>query len=168
MIIDIEKAKSRMGEAFPVMFSEESTGWDDPLDVDFQGPITVEGKYVFQNRAVSISGTISAVVDTQCDACLKPLLVPVSVEFDNIFREEANEEEGEYGFTGERICLNKMILDELSLQMPVQFLCKEDCKGLCPICGCDRNEKTCQCDKQVNDQEGPSHNPFDQLKGLFD
>ncbi|MCD8187633.1 MAG: DUF177 domain-containing protein [Ruminococcus sp.] len=31
------------------------------------------------------------------------------------------------------------------LQLPTKYLCKEDCKGLCMVCGCDLNESECDC-----------------------
>ena len=74
-------------------------------------------------------------------------------------------EEGEaYTCTSHALSLDKMVLDLIAMNLPVRFLCREDCKGLCPVCGADRNVQSCSCV-----QEKPKDaNPFDKLKGLFD
>ncbi len=41
--------------------------------------------------------------------------------------------------------------EEFSLALPVKPLCTVTCKGLCPICGCDKNTETCDCEKEVKD-----------------
>lgn len=161
MIIDLLQAKK--GGNVPFVREEDAGGWDDPLDVAFAGPIRVEGEYRLRGEAVLVSGHISAMLATQCGACLTPITVPVEAEFSDIFREEPDLEEGEYPYEGSAVRLDKMILDELSLQMPARFLCREDCKGLCPVCGANRNEVDCGCEEG----EDLRPNPFDKLKNLF-
>ena len=43
------------------------------------------------------------------------------------------------------------VLDQLFLEFPMKHLCREDCAGLCPICGKNRNEGTCDCEKKQID-----------------
>ena len=51
-----------------------------------------------------------------------------------------------------------MILDNLRLNLPVRFVCKEDCKGVCTKCGKNLNFEKCEC----VEERKPS--PFDVLK----
>ena len=44
-------------------------------------------------------------------------------------------------------CLNDIAVTDLLLQLPAKNLCREDCKGLCMVCGCDLNESECNCQK---------------------
>src|SRR5713226_9546415 len=56
--------------------------------------------------------------------------------------------------------LTNQVVEEILLAMPGQILCREDCKGLCPTCGIDRNAGSCQC----ADSDGDSR--WEQLKNL--
>ena len=47
--------------------------------------------------------------------------------------------------------LDILIFDEVVPKLPSRVLCKEDCKGLCPVCGTNLNEKECGCDRTVAD-----------------
>ena len=51
-------------------------------------------------------------------------------------------------FQGHEIDLSAFLLEIMTLALPLQPLCKEDCHGLCPGCGADRNAGPCDCDEQ--------------------
>ena len=61
----------------------------------------------------------------------------------------------------DRVDLDETILYEVQLGVPMRVFCREDCKGLCPICGKDLNEGPCNC------QEDDSDPRWDALKDLF-
>jgi len=54
-------------------------------------------------------------------------------------------------FDGEGIELDDLVREELLLALPVNLLCREDCKGLCPVCGIDRNQSDCRCESDAVD-----------------
>ena len=47
--------------------------------------------------------------------------------------------------------LDEVVISDIILHYPQKFLCSEDCKGLCPVCGKNRNEGDCGCEKQTVD-----------------
>jgi len=47
-------------------------------------------------------------------------------------------------FSGEEIDLAPLFRETVILAIPIKPLCKPDCKGLCPVCGADRNEENCE------------------------
>jgi uncharacterized protein len=49
------------------------------------------------------------------------------------------------------IDLTQIIYDAINLSIPMKPLCKEDCKGLCPICGTNLNKETCNCQREKID-----------------
>jgi uncharacterized protein len=55
-----------------------------------------------------------------------------------------------YGYDGEEIDLTPLFRDQVVLAVPFAPLCSEDCKGLCPQCGADRNLETCDCKPPVD------------------
>lgn len=52
---------------------------------------------------------------------------------------------------GDELDLDELIYSDIILLTPTKFLCKEDCKGLCPTCGKNLNEGDCACAKQQTD-----------------
>ena len=62
-------------------------------------------------------------------------------------RLESEDEDEEYLLIGEGGVINvdEAITEELLLSLPFRSLCKDDCLGLCPKCGCNKNEKDCGC-----------------------
>ncbi|ACY14436.1 YceD family protein [Haliangium ochraceum] len=55
-----------------------------------------------------------------------------------------------YGYEGESIDLTPLFHDQVVLAVPFAPLCHEDCKGLCPQCGVDRNRETCDCKPPID------------------
>ncbi len=63
-------------------------------------------------------------------------------------------------FRGREIELGPFLLEVVTLALPVQPLCREDCRGLCPCCGLDRNQTACRC------EEAKPASPFEVLRTL--
>ena len=47
--------------------------------------------------------------------------------------------------------LSELAANDVIPELPSRILCREDCKGLCPVCGCDRNVTQCSCETKVSD-----------------
>lgn len=74
--------------------------------------------------------------------------------------EEVREEDLDvFAFDGERVDLEPLLREQFVLAIPYAPLCSEDCRGLCPQCGIDRNTATCTCEKPIDPRLAP-------LKGL--
>ncbi len=92
-----------------------------------------------------------------CDRCLTDVSfkVPVSVdETVNVSEGQvvADEDIGPYSFVeGEEIDIDELILNEILVNFPAKILCQDDCKGICPVCGKNRNIEDCGCDDTVLD-----------------
>jgi uncharacterized protein len=41
--------------------------------------------------------------------------------------------------------LEDILREQVLLALPMQRVCREDCRGICPVCGKDRNEAPCDC-----------------------
>jgi uncharacterized protein len=127
-------------ELFPAQVLGERT-------VSFAEPITVSGTYVYDGKAFTVSGAASALVNTECARCTKPYAERIAFSFSERFvkgEDEASDDET-YPYTGDELLLDKALLDNLFLELPIAGVCREDCKGLCPVCGADRNTTTCDC-----------------------
>ena len=89
---------------------------------------------------------------------LKEAPVEISISFEREFAspdfisddEDENEEIHEF-MDGFKLDSDALLYDEITVNWPVKILCREDCKGLCPVCGHDLNEGDCGCDRFVPD-----------------
>jgi uncharacterized protein len=105
---------------------------------------------------VHVSGRLSARLQVECDRCLKAVELPVDSRFrlEYVTAEdyqaqqavELSEKDLDLSvFDGEVIEIDELVAEELLLAVPDQVLCDNNCKGLCPVCGVDRNSIDCEC-----------------------
>jgi uncharacterized protein len=99
-----------------------------------------------------VTGEVSAAVRLSCVRCLSDvgdeLHVPVEELF--VLDPAAADDEGYTIQAGELLPLETMARDALVLAFPAAPLCRPDCAGLCPTCGADRNESTCDHTEAVD------------------
>ena len=103
-----------------------------------------------------ISSEGEVVLDIPCDRCLKsvPTKVQFNIEQDVDLTEKSSEEEEQEEkdyIDGYDLDVDRLVFGEIMLSMPGKTLCKEDCKGLCLVCGADLNVAECGCDREVLD-----------------
>ncbi|MCY0886674.1 MAG: DUF177 domain-containing protein [Firmicutes bacterium] len=95
---------------------------------------------------VEITGT--AEVEATCSRCLKPFRLTVPFSAVEEFREEPGPPDEWLGYSryqADELDLDDVIADAVALAMPMAPVCRPDCRGLCPVCGADRNEIECGC-----------------------
>lgn len=119
-------------------------------------PPRVSGRIQQSDAKVTVSGKVEANLHLECDRCLKDVPVPVSTEFrveyvtPEIYRagqaaELLDEDLTLSVFDGAVIDVDDLVREQLLLALPAQVLCEVECKGLCPVCGGDKNLKNCNC-----------------------
>jgi uncharacterized protein len=122
------------------------------------GPLKSSGKVELVTGAlgeIRASGHLSVVMEADCDRCLDPARCPIDSDFELYYRpvaegygEEVKIDPGEIemGFyEGDGIELNDVLREYVLLALPMQRVCREDCKGFCPVCGRNRNQEVCAC-----------------------
>lgn len=123
--------------------------------VAFAAPFTIDASYVFDGSGFNVTGSLNTVLCAQCALCAKNFEEPFGFEFDERFEKEPSEESDAYCFSGDELDLSQMVRDNIFLHLPINSVCSEDCKGLCPRCGCDLNTAQCSCEKEEAPQAGP-------------
>jgi uncharacterized protein len=113
-------------------------------------PVETEGEAVKLGNLYYINGKMSADVNFVCARCLKPFTQHLVVPFAETFAPEeavleTDEESDVHPLSGDEIELDPLLQEDFLLAMPSFPLCDEDCKGLCPTCGADRNQQMCGC-----------------------
>ena len=116
--------------------------------ITFPLPAIIRGKlYKLEDSVIIFSGELETVAETICSRCLKKIEDKFSVAFEEVVYAEGKEEEYDLILEshGEELDLVNFILNVLQLKLPMKFLCDDDCKGLCPICGTNLNISECDC-----------------------
>lgn len=120
--------------------------------------------------ALLVTGTVAGVARTSCARCLGEVVLPVTGEIEGYFLitpeasapEEMDDDEFEVLPADKRIDLTPLISAALMLEMPIQPLCSDECKGICPSCGKDLNQGECDCTS--SDDGIDELNPFSVLR----
>lgn len=147
--------------------------WHERLEIEAAelDPRAVGGKV-----PVDVRGVLSSVepdflldleVDTQlaiaCDRCLEPIASDVSGRLQLVLIERGRRRSGkgrdeeteltaddlnvvEVGEEGLEV--EPLVREQIALELPVKPLCREECAGLCPVCGANRNDGACGCEQQ--------------------
>jgi uncharacterized protein len=120
------------------------------------GPLDVEAVAELEGAEIHIRGSLRTRLESACDRCLGKVEIPIRHEFDLQYRPmstiarqeevEVSPDELDVGFfTGEGVALADVVAEQVILSVPMKVVCRPDCRGLCPVCGVDRNRVACQC-----------------------
>jgi len=111
---------------------------------------------------IRLHGELSTSLELPCARCLDPVVNDVSRAFDLLYRPlgtDAGKEEltvtgaeAEIGYyQGKGLLLEDVLREQTLLAVPLKVLCREECKGLCPTCGKNRNVELCACAQPLED-----------------
>lgn len=146
MKINLKQLFSIVGESKDIEYSISENELSDVRGCEFSTPVKVKGRIYNKAGIVYLNYSIDFDLMITCDRCLKELVRAYHFDFDHIVVPSISNDNDEYIVAdGESIELNEIAVMDLLLQLPTKNLCKDDCKGLCMICGCDLNESECNC-----------------------
>ena len=125
-------------------------------------PVTLEADVTRDEQKVRLVGRVTTTIECNCGRCLDPFVVPVAADVDLFFlpasvgAAEGDRETGEadFGvayFSDDTIDLGDVMREQFYLAVPTKPLCREDCKGLCAVCGINKNRETCACQVEWTD-----------------
>ncbi|MFZ4627971.1 MAG: YceD family protein [Blastocatellia bacterium] len=109
-----------------------------------------------------LRGSLQCTITRPCDRCLAEVSLPLDINFDLLYApaEELEDRTGEVElgeqdldlsvFQHDQIDLDALVVEQIELQVPIQLLCREECRGLCPECGADWNVETCSCTPPID------------------
>jgi uncharacterized protein len=115
-----------------------------------------------QLREVRIRGDFRAGIELPCSRCLEPVRFPILAKFDQFYESNADhrlvgeielqERDTEIAFfSGDFIEVADIAREQILLSLPMKPICQEQCQGLCPHCGKNRNLDACNCDSVLVD-----------------
>ncbi len=135
----------------------------DFVDEAVSGSALAKGEITNHSGVILLNGEIKTDLQVTCARCGCTFnygeAIPLTAK---ITDKLANEDEEEFILmTDSAIDADELVRSALILELPTKFLCREDCKGLCPKCGKNLNEGSCSCDTNDRDPR------WDVLKDYF-
>ncbi|MCS7025035.1 MAG: DUF177 domain-containing protein [Bryobacteraceae bacterium] len=149
---------------FDVVFQPGEIDLADP-DLKQVSPLNARGVAELLNNTlgeIRLQGHLQTSLESICDRCLEPAGFSFDCDFDLYFRpvttsptvEDLELEQGETEisfYEGDGVQLEEALREHILLLLPMQKVCREDCKGICPICAGNRNYTSCNCRLQALD-----------------
>jgi uncharacterized protein len=125
-------------------------------------PVTADFVLTHIGRDLRLVGKINTTVCYTCSRCVGEFSKALSAGFDLQYLPqpkstgteeiELRYEDMEVGFyDGVSLDVDLVVLEQIELALPMKFVCREDCRGLCPICGADLNQAACRCAEREPD-----------------
>ena len=115
------------------------------------GGVAVELEAVSSIDGIVVTGSIASPWRVPCRRCLTDVAGTARIAVDEVYQDHVSDPDA-FQIEGDQIDLAPAVREYVLLELPDGPLCREDCAGICPVCGIDRNHGTCECDTSVRDE----------------
>jgi|YelNatPaOPRAMG01_1025707.scaffolds.fasta_scaffold00567_21 uncharacterized protein len=121
------------------------------LGEPFSGNVLVNVELNKLSNQIVIKAGIKVHANFECDRCTANYDEILENSYEMVYLSDSRHEHGDdlnvvyLTSDADKIILDEEVRDYVLLSVPMKKLCKEDCKGLCPVCGKDLNEGMCNC-----------------------
>jgi uncharacterized protein len=153
-----------IGEAGIDVCVEVTAAWlsaecpDLPVSTSESG-VRLEGRLEPAGDGYLLRGTLRGELKVPCARCLEPAPVaidaPMAVSFvekpEHASEDDDEAQEDVVQFEYGVVDVSGCIRDEILLDVPMSVICRDDCAGICPTCGRNRNLTPCDCEKRAID-----------------
>ena len=139
------------------------------LDERFKNPLTVEVRLDKNLKQIFLQAKVTVLLASVCDRCLDEASMQMDERYAMVYIQsdrstvDVKEEEEIQVLSSDTnyIDMDEDIRQYIELAIPKKMLCKEECLGICPICGGNKNLKPCDCSVQIPDSR------WEELKKLI-
>lgn len=130
-------------DLLPIINNEnEKVLFEGPLSFEYEGAdisVNVSGYVVNFAGTLEIHGDVDAVITAPCARCLEPVKSKMQLSIDETVGDDGVELDGTI------LDISSVVYGELIVNIPIRFVCDENCKGLCSKCGANLNITQCSC-----------------------
>jgi len=123
-------------------------------DFVFTTPMHVVGNIVNNGKALELNADCSGSMKVHCARCTKEIEEKIEFSVNELLMKDDGEDVGDEDivlFEGYSIDITDIVINHFLMNVSGKYLCDDDCKGLCPVCGRNLNEGECGCDNTVID-----------------
>jgi uncharacterized protein len=142
LVVDVSELLRHPGMTKPLRTTEEVPGLDVDLAHVEGRPVTFDLAMHSIVEGILVTGALYGRAKIECRRCLVETEQDFNVVIDEIFA-TTTQDEDTYRVKDDQIDLEPMARDAIVLALPLNPLCRTDCKGLCPQCGQNLNEADC-------------------------
>lgn len=152
MKLDLRDIIDVPGASLPFTCELDPTHLEFPQIVRYTGAPQAGGEVRNTAGVLTVNASVTAEMVCVCDRCGKEFPSVKTVETQaNLTREGESDDPGTFVLDGGWLDVDEVLETAFILDMETKFLCREDCRGVCPTCGKDLNEGPCEC--------RPEHDP---------
>ncbi len=148
MRLELKKLFSGEIVSIPFSFQMDLSGVELSGVCPFASPVEVKGEATSRAGSVQLKAKAEFDLSVSCDRCMDEIQRHESYSFSHLLVTSLENEEDEEEYIrveGESLDLDELFRGDVLLEIPMKFLCREDCKGLCPSCGQNLNHGSCGC-----------------------
>ena len=152
MIFELEQVFNNVGFSLPVDYSIDLSDVELNCIKPFTSPVSVRGKICNDAGVVSVKVTVSFTLNLVCDRCAADYVRKFSTPVEHVLVTELNNEDNDELILLDSLSfeLDTLVTDDIFLELPSKFLCRDDCSGICSMCGQNLNDSQCSCKKPVD------------------
>ena len=152
MIIELESIFNTDGSSYEfdyeLSLSHISVSGVNPL----KSPVKVKGVVKNNTGIVTLNAHVELIYSAVCDRCAEETEKTFNYDFShNLIASLSNEDNDDFLVVSDmRLDLDELIEEDVNLELPTKFLCNDDCKGICSMCGKNLNKDQCDCKKPID------------------
>jgi Predicted metal-binding, possibly nucleic acid-binding protein len=126
-------------------------------------PVSFSGSLTNMNGILELDGRLKTGYNVKCYRCLKDMDRQLDIKIrESIINSKADSNDPDaYTYNGNLLELDKILEDNMVLNLPMKHLCTQECKGLCKFCGADLNNEPCNC------KEDSTNPQMESLRNFF-
>ena len=151
MIIDVSQIISNDGAVKKINGKVELESFQFGCqDIKLTTPVTVEGSIKNVSGVLYLELMCSVSFDTNCSRCLEKISRTLDFAVNERLSRKSLDEEVII-IDSHEVDLDEPVAMGLCSALPINYVCSEDCKGLCHVCGCNLNHQSCDCEDDYID-----------------
>ncbi len=123
-------------------------------------PVRVSAKATCTgHNTILVQGNAKVKLEAECHRCLRKFAFDVDAEFQEQYCKASQGSSSRLGYeqdevltySGDFVDISTEVNSQLALSLPIQLVCSDKCRGLCPVCGKNLNDGECACTNETGD-----------------
>ena len=148
MILDLRKFFMDEGESLPFAYKLDLSSVELGGVKPFVSLVEVKGLVEDRSGCAELEAEVSFAFSIPCDRCARQIDSKYQYHFSHTLVRSLNQEEDSDAYIqvdNGSLDLDELLRADILLELPTKYLCREDCKGLCAVCGKNLNDGPCNC-----------------------
>ncbi len=148
MQFDLRTLFSQEGERLSVEYDLDMSKFEEGEESPFESLVHIKGEIVNRSGITTVSYEADFEYVRPCDRCDEELIEDMHYSFSHVLLPSLEDETDDeiIEVPGCILDMDELAYSDILLGLPTKYLCSEDCKGICPVCGMNLNDGDCDCE----------------------